>query len=335
MTRNLPWVAVAAGVVLGIVGLVLQPHAFPHAWLSVVVLACAWPVGSLLLLLAHALTGGQWGEAVRPGLLAGVSAMFPLPVLVLPVLFTLPALYPWARLDAASLPNHAWLNLSFFAVRGVVYLLCWLGTGVLVLRGRQLAPLAPFALAVLALTWTFGSIDLVLSLDPHFTSSIFGMLSLAGAGVLALALAVLLSPDPGRDARDDLGKLLLGLAVLWAYLDFMQLLIVFQSDLVEQVPWLRARLFGGPGVVAGVVALCHTVVPFFALLSPAVRRSARGLRAVAALMVFSEVLRTWWLVLPAADRRFGPLDIGCMVAGAGLLAVVALRRQGRGALAHA
>ena len=331
---NLAWGTAAAGVVLGMVGILLQPHAFPHAWLSVVVLAYAWPIGSLVLLFAHALTGGRWGEAVRPGLLAGISTLWLLPVLVVPTVFTLPALYPWARPEGAALPNHAWLDVPFFAVRGVIYLACWLGIGALVLRGRELAALAPFVLAALALTWTFGSIDLILSLDPHFTSSIFGMLSLAGAGVLALALAVLISPDAPKQGA-DLGKLLLGLAVLWAYLDFMQLLIVYQSDLVDQVPWYKARLFGGPGVVYGVITLTHTIIPFFALLSASRRRSAAWLRAVAALMVFSEVLRTWWLVLPESGRSFGLLDVGCMLLGAGLLAALALRHQGREALAHA
>ena len=277
------WGAVLGGLALGAAGFAFQPGAFPHAWLCGVVLAVAWPVGSLLLLLAHALTGGRWGDAIRPGLLAGVSTLFVLPLLVVPTLFTLPALYPWARPGGEGLPNHAWLNLPFFAGRGIVYLACWLGIGALVLRGGRLGPWAPFALAALAVTYTFASIDLTMSLQPRFTSSSYGMISLAGAGVLALALAVLLSPPAGRDADNDLGQLLLGLALLWAYLDFMQLLIVWQSDLVTQSPYYLVRAFGGPGIVAGVVALTHTVIPFFALLSGAVRalppRAARGGRA--------------------------------------------------------
>lgn len=326
--------AAAAGLLLVMAGTLLQPRAIPHAVLSVLVLFCAWPVGCLLLLFAHALTGGRWGSAVRPGLRAGLVSLFAVPVLAVPVALMLPGLYPWARAEGAALPNHAWLNLPFFAGRAAVYLLCWLGLGLLAARSRHVAGWAPAALIALALSWTFASIDLVLSLEPHFTSSVFGMLSLAGAAVLALSLAVLLSPDPGRDRSNDLGKLLLGLAVLWAYLDFMQLLIVWQSDLVKQVPWYAARSFGGPGIVAGAVALGHTVVPFFVLLSSRLRRSVAVLRAVAALMVGSEVLRTWWLVLPASDRRFGALDLGCLLLAGGLVTFAALRRAAREGTVH-
>ena len=319
----------AAGLVLAVVGLLLQPGALPHAVLAVLVLACAWPIGCLLLLFTHALTGGRWGRAVRPGLLAGLPALVAVPVLALMVVVFLPRLYPWARPEGADLPNHLWLNVPFFAGRGILYLLCWLGLGFAVSAGRRLAGWAPFALAALALTWTFGSIDLVLSLEPHFTSSIFGMLSLTGSALLALALAILLSPDAGTDANNDLGQLLLGLAVLWAYLDFMQILIVWQSDLVRQVPWYAIRTTGAAGLVALAVAAAQTVVPFFALLSAAVRRSGRLLRAVAVLMAAGEVVRTWWLVLPASGRRFGLVDLGCLLVVAGAVGAAAVRRARR------
>ena len=321
-----PRIAAAIGLVLGIAGFMLRPDDFPHAWLSALVLAMAWPLGSIALLLAHALTGGRWGEAIRPGLMRGVSVLFMLPFLVLPVLIALPDLYPWARPDGVTLPNHAWLNLPLFAVRGCIYLVVWLAIGILVLRTTRLARVAPFALVALAITTTFASIDLVMSLEPRFVSTIYGMLFMAGSGLLALAMGIVLSPGPGAAERDDLGQLMLALAMLWAYLDFMQLLIVWQSDLAEQTPYYHLRAIGIWGWVNGAVALCHSAIPFFALMSRGVRRSRYGLRMVAVLLIVSEVVRTWWLVLPAAGRGVGLLDLGCVLAVGALLSGIALRR---------
>ncbi len=118
-----------------------------------------------------------------------------------------------------------------------------------------------------------------MSLDPRFVSSIYGMLAAAGMTLLALAIAVLLTAR-APDAREDLGKLLLALVVLWIYLDFMQLLIVWQSDLAAEAPWYLVRARGFWGAVRLIVAAGHFVLPFFLLLSPRMQRSRPGHRSV-------------------------------------------------------
>lgn len=314
------WGVGVAGLVAAALGWILDAPRFHAGWLAAVTLFSAWPLGSLALLLVHGLTGGRWGEAVRPALVAGVCTLpLLLPALV-PLILGLPDLYVWARPDP-HLANRFYLNVPFFAWRGAFYLIVWFGLGGLVLRGGNLARIAPAGLFLLAVTTTFAAIDTTMSLDPHFTSSIYGMVSAAGAMLLALCVAVLLSAAATPpDQRADLGKLLLALVTLWIYLDFMQLLIVWQSDLARDAPWYLARARGTWGGLWIAIVAGHFVLPFLLLLSPRMQRSRRVVVGVAALLVAMEVLRAWWTVLPSLGRQIGWVDVACM-AGVGGLAV--------------
>jgi hypothetical protein len=141
--------------------------------------------------------------------------------------------------------------------------------------------------------------------------------------VSVFAAAVGLPPD--EDTMRSLGRLLLGLLVLWAYLDFMQVLIVWQSDLAAEAPWYIARSTGGWGIVAAVVAATHFILPFFALIWRQVQRSRRGIACVAALLMLSAVIYGWWLVVPASGRDFDLLDVLAMFGLLGVATAFALR----------
>ncbi|MBV9735544.1 MAG: hypothetical protein JO209_06505 [Acidisphaera sp.] len=323
------WIAGVVGLAGALIGWMLAPRAFAFAWLAALIAWIGWPLGSMALLLVHALTGGRWGEAVRPALTGGVLSLpLLLPALV-PMLLSLPALYPWLHADlAAHLGNRFYLNAPFFAGRGIVYLVAWFGLAGLMLRalrrGFPLGRLAPAGLIVLALTVTFASMDTTLSLDPEFNSSIFGMLAAASGGLLALAVAVLFTAAD-RHTTDDLGKLLLGIVVLWAYLDFMQILIVWESDLPTEAAWYIRRSSGVWAYVAALIAVLHFALPFALLLSPRLRRTRGGIGAVAALLIAAEILRAWWLVLPAVPRGIGLIDLAAMLAFGGTGMALALR----------
>ena len=301
-----------AGLALAVLGWSLDARGFYFAWLSAVVVLAAWPLGSIALLMIHALTGGRWGEAITPALRIGVCALPLLLLATLPLIPGLAALYPWAR-PGAPPANAFYLNIPFLAVRAVLYAVIWSGLGLLSLRPRTAASAAPAGLFALAVTVSFAAIDSTMALDPHFVSSIYGMLTGAGMVLMALSVAVLASAATApADWRADLGKLLLALVILWIYLDFMQLLIVWQSDLASDAPWYLPRSRGAWGAVRIVVALGHFVLPFALLLSPRLQKSARAVSGVAALLIAMEVLRAWWTVLPASGRFIGWVDVACM-----------------------
>jgi hypothetical protein len=250
------------------------------------------------------------------------------------LLIVLPALYPWARAGAHP-ENRLYLNLPFFAGRGIVYLIVWFGLGGLILKALRkdladaaLRRIAPAGLILLAITVTYAAIDTTMSLDPQFASSAYGLIAISQMGLLALCVslfAAALGPPRDEDILRSLGKLLLGLVVLWAYLDFMQVLIVWQSDLATEAPWYAVRSAGGWGIAAVMVAGGHFVLPFFALISPRVQRSRPGIAGVAALLIASAVVDGWWLVVPAAGRGLGFVDLLAMLGLLSAAAALALR----------
>ncbi|MGH6858350.1 MAG: hypothetical protein ACRECP_12145 [Methylocella sp.] len=288
------------------------------------------------LLLIHALTGGDWGYATRKQLVAGMTTLELLPPALIPLIIVSPTLYSWLRPEvAAHLANGFYLNRTFFAARSILYLIVWFGLSLLILRALlqegadlRLARIAPAGLILLAITVTFAAIDTTMSLDPRFVSSAYGLIEIAEMGLLALSVsmfAAVIGEPPDDGTLRSLGRLLLALLILWAYLDFMQLLIVWQSDLPNEAPWYIARSTGGWGFAAALVAGGHFVLPFFALLSPKVQSSRRGIGCVTALLILSEVVRHWWLVVPASGNGFSFVDVLAMLGVIGIAVALALR----------
>jgi hypothetical protein len=246
------------------------------------------------------------------------------------------ALYPWARPELArELGNTTYLNVPFTCGRAVLYLIVWLGLGALTLRALRrddpdaaLYRLAPFGLIPLMLTVTFGGIDATMSLDPHFNSSIYGMILAAEGTLFALAVATLftlLVMPPPRRTVEDLGKLMLALLVLWGYFVFMQLLIVWNSDLGSDAPWYVLRLAHGWAIVAAIVFVVHFAVPFLLLLWPQTQGSRRAMLAVSGMIVAAEIPLAWWLVIPAAGRALSWVDVCAAAAFVGIGLGLALR----------
>jgi hypothetical protein len=167
-------------------------------------------------------------------------------------------------------------------------------------------------LVLYALTVTFWSVDWVMSIEPHWFSTIYGVLFMTGQALAALAFAVavlvLLARRPplseviGPGHYHDLGKLLLAFVMFWAYVTFSQFLIVWSGNLPEEVPWYLARLRGGWGAVALGLVLLHFSLPFVLLLSRTVKRNPRTLAAVAVIIVGMRFVDALWLILPAFSR---------------------------------
>lgn len=304
--------------------------AFPHAWLAALTAWISWPLGSMGLLLIHCLTGGGWGFSIRSQLIVGIRTLPLLAPFLVPLLLAAKELYPWLRPQAAALDNAFYLNGPTAAARVALYLVIWFALARAVLRAlrtpspeRALERIAPAGLILLALSLTFASIDAILSLDPRFASSVFGMMVIAEMALTALSVAILLAalvePPDGEILR-QLGRLLLALTILWAYLDFVQLLIVWQSNLPSEASWYNLRWRGFWGGVALAIAGIHFALPFLVLLSPGAQRSRGAMILLCGLLIFSAALRSLWLVAPPFSASLGWVEGGVML---GVLAIAA------------
>lgn len=332
--RRAEWIAWIAGIIGlagSIAGWLSDPQAFAYGLLAALILAIGWPLGSLALIHVHALTGGAWGWAIRRQLAYGVAALAIVLPAIIPIPFLAPRLYPWMHVENKNgLLNLWYLNPAFFCGRGIAYGIIWLAVGavtLLALRRTDPEPMlyriAPACLILLQLSVTFAAVDSTLSLEPAFKSSVYGMLMSAEGVLFALSLAtlgVLLTAPPDSRSREDLGKLMLALTIFWAYLDFMQIMVVWNSDLPKEAAWYVQRVSSGWAWIAGLIALMHLFLPFFLLLWPQVQRSRRGLAIMAATLVLAEIPHAWWLVLPSSPRGFDWIDVAAMLAVGGLAA---------------
>lgn len=315
----------AAGLVLSGLGFVLDREQFFRAYLIGYLFWLGVPLGSMALMMVHHLSGGGWGVVIRRIFEASSRTLPLLAVLFLPIVFGMHSLYPWT--DAALVSHdHAlqekalYLNTPFFVARAVFYFACWIGLATLLSRwslaqdngdrdaSRRMQLLSGGGLVVYGLTITFAAVDWVMSLDPHWFSTMMGFLFMAGQGLITLAFTAIVAAALARRAPmdhvfkavhfHDLGKLMLAFVMLWAYLNFSQFLIIYSGNLAEEVPYYVWRLQGGWQYFALALVALHFALPFSMLLSRDLKRNSNRLIAVAVLVIVMRLFDYIFFVSP-------------------------------------
>jgi hypothetical protein len=316
------------GLVLALVGWLVAPEVFLQSYLIGYVFWTGITVGSLAVLMLQHLSGGAWGLVARRVLEAATRTLPLMVVLFLPIAFNLPDLYAWARPEAAS--DHlihekaAYLNVPFFYARAVIFFALWGGLIYLLNRWSREQDERPLALpgpadrrfrllsgpglVVYMLTVTLMSVDWVMSLDPHWYSTIFGILTVGGQGLSTLAFTIVvlaslakfppMSQVAGADVFHDLSKLMFAFVLLWAYFSISQLLIIWSANLPEEVPFYLERLHGPWRPVSIAILLLHFVLPFLLLLSRDLKRNPAAVKWIALFILFMRVVDTAWTIGP-------------------------------------
>jgi hypothetical protein len=291
------WLGLAGMLALGIGGL-LDPAGALRGLLFAFLLCIAVPMGSGVLLLVHALTGGTWGEVLRP-LLRRCAVLMPLFLLAFgPIAFGARLIYPWAaEASAARWPDVAaiYLDVPGFALRGIVILALWSLIAIAAWRGR-LAPLwAGLALAAYGVTVSIAAVDWSMSLAPHWTSTSYGALMAIGQIGEALAVAAIVRAGSRADAASaDLAGLLLACLLGYVYLGFMQYLVIWSGNLPEKVAWYLPRLRHAWLAMLWGALLIGVFAPFLLLLSRRARRSNRATGVAGALVLAGFLLDRLW-----------------------------------------
>jgi hypothetical protein len=313
------WIGAGAVVVLVVAGIV-APAQVMHGWLVAFASVGGIPLGCLALLAIHALTGGRWGDAARPSLPL-------LLVLVLPLLAGAQLLYPWAADPAAAGPGVAslYLNTGLMALRSEIVLAVLAIVAVLAHRGPLAPLLAGLCLVVYAVGMNLSAFDWLLSLDPRFTSSDFGMQLIVQQLASALAFVILTTDAaPEETAWGDLAALLFATVLGETYLILMSYIVEWYGDLPEQAAYYLARSRHGWQLLALVGMLVGSVLPMLALLFGRVRHRPVLLRLVAVAVLFGVLAEDFWLIGSGAGA--GSILAGlvaCLAAGGLLLAFAA------------
>jgi hypothetical protein len=306
-------------------------------------------LGCLPLLMLYHLVGGAWGFTIRRIIESGTRTLPVIAILFIPIVFGIHDLYEWARVNGgtelAGLPQkRLYLNVPFWIIRAVLYFAVWLfyanrlnrlsalqdSTGDIGLMKRFQRVSGP-GLLVYGFTLTFAVFDWAMSLEPQWYSTIYGMLWMVIQALcgLAFAITILATLPEGRPVSrvrvpantHDLGNLLLAFVMLWAYLSFSQLLIIWSGNLPEEIQWYLSRIHHGWEWMAAALLVFHFFVPFFLLLGRLRKRDIHSLTRIAMLILFMQIVDTYWIVTPAfyGDRlTLHWLDIFALVGIGGI-----------------
>lgn len=340
-----------AGLALSAAGWILNPDQFYRAYLVAFMFWNGLALGCLAIACLHQLSGGAWGAVIRR-LLEAAMRTFPVTaILFLPLLFGIHHLYIWSNPSAVAADKTlqhkaAYLNVPFFMGRAALYFAVWMTVAYFFNKwslaqdrtgaepwSAKLQGLGGPGLLLYGATVTFSSIDWVMSLDPHWFSTIYGILFIGGQGVSALSFVIAIvaligSRPPLSEAITekhlrDLGTLLFAFIMLWAYFAFSQFLLIWAGNLPNEIPWYVKRMQGGWMWVGLGLVIFHFALPFLILLSRDVKSNPKMMVVVVVWLLVMRVVDLFWL---SASAGFHWLDIAAP-AGVGGIWIAAFFRQ--------
>ena len=314
------------GAVLSLLGALIETTQFLESYLVAYMLWLGVTLGCLALGMIHQLSGGAWGVLIRRPIGAAARTLPVMTALFLPIALGMSRMYPWTNADLVARDEvlqhkHAYLNVPFFLVRAAIYFVVWNAISYFLNAwsleqdrtgdprfARRMQRLSAGGLLAYGLTITFASFDWLMSLEPHWFSTIYGVLIMGGQGLSALAFLIIALVWLSRRAPldrivvpahfHDLGNLMLAFVMLWAYFSFSQYLIIWSGNLPVEIAWYLHRMETGWRPVAVVLMLFHFAVPFVLLLSRTVKRQPELIVKVAAAVLIVRVIDLWWLVGP-------------------------------------
>lgn len=331
-----------AGLVLAILGGgalvaglgVAGREQFFHSYLLGFAVFLSLSMGSLILTMIHHLTGGAWGFMLRRTFEAAMANLLLMFALVIPIFLGLDSIYPWTHPEGAEAKvvaeKAAWLNPVGFKVRVAVLFAIWValalyfrsrslkleqvaGTPAAVRLKDGLKNVSGPGIVIYAITITFACIDLFMSLEPTWYSTVYAMIVAVIQALFALAFGTALASmsaaaEPLRRGSasnrfHDLGNLMLAFTMLWGYTQLSQYLIIWSGNLPEEITWYLRRIEGSWGVYTRAYFGVHFVVPFLLLLFRTNKRDITKIGRLSCLVIFAVLLDFLWLIVPSFKRE--------------------------------
>jgi hypothetical protein len=308
------------------------PGEFFRAYLLAYMFWLGISLGCLAMLMLQHMTGGAWGFVIRRLLEAAAGVLPLMAVLFVPVKLGMNHLYSWKHPENfhdkhMQQVTQTYLTTNGFQVRAVIYFVIWIGLALLLSQASAEQDRPPVrdlstrfktisapGMIFYAFTLTFAVIDWVMSLDPRWISTIYGLLFLAGECLSGLCLVVVVESIFARyepmssllkkNEVQDHGKLILALTMLWAYFSFSQLLIMWAGNLPAEITWYTRRLYGGWQGVGLALFVFHFVLPFLLLLSRSFKRKTETMIWLASWLLVMRYVDVFWHIEPNFSKTF-------------------------------
>lgn len=348
------------GIIIVIASFAVDRHRafFDYLWIYMFLVSIG--VGGLALVALEYLVGATWSTPFRR-IDEFFSAIIPLlVVLVIPIFLGIHDLYHWSHPDIVSgdaiLTSKApYLNINFFGIRTIICLAVWLFFFFMLIRNSEKQDLngdpsytkknnvlSVIFAPLFIITLTIASIDFMMSLEPHWYSTIYGAYYFSGTMVAALAATTLfavklnegkyLDPNINNDHYYSLGTLMFAFNIFWSYIAFSQYLLIWYADIPEETVWLIHRWQGSWKYVSIAIIFIHFVIPFLVLVGRQAKTNPRTLKIMAVWLLCAHALDLYWLIMPTyspGGAVFGWQEIGVILFAAGLIMVVFKLRAGK------
>jgi hypothetical protein len=320
-----------AGLCLSAIGLLVNAPQFYHSYLISVVFWLSISLGGMFVIMVHYLTGATWSTVLRRIVENFIGALPVMAILFIPILFGIHELYHWSDLEAVAhdhlLQEKApYLNIPFFIIRTVLYFTVWIFLS-LSLRKKSLnqdnaaiptevvgaRKMSAYGVILFALTVSFASFDWLMSLDPHWYSTIFGVYFFSGCSVAifsTLSLTIIILDKKGllagiisTEHYHDLGRLLFTFVVFWSYIAFSQYFLIWYANIPEETIFFLHRWEGSWKIVSVLLGAGHFVIPFLILLIRSIKRNFITLGILAAWIFLMHYIDIYWLVMPSLHHH--------------------------------
>ena len=348
-------VPLAAGAVVLVAGLAVTLTDVPRllfAYLIGWTFCLSVSIGALFFVMIQHITKARWSTTIRR-IPEALAASFPLIALAgLPVLFGMHDLFHWTHgelyvvggpdYDVIIAGKRAYLNTPFFIARYVLYFAVWtwLGSRLWAISVRNdtapdadntltLRRISAYGIPLAAVTTAFASYDYLMSTDPHWFSTMFGVYFFAGGWLGALCLVTFIAlllkrggmlPEVTVEHTQDMGKFMLAFVIFWTYIAFSQYMLYWYANLPEEIVWFQKRFEGGWGTVAWSLLIFNFIIPFLLLLPRATKRIAPALATMAVWLLVMHWVDLWWIAMPAMHVVEGAGHAALVQGGGDLLA---------------
>jgi len=314
------------GLILGIIGFLIEPVRASFSYLVAFMFLLSIGIGSLFLIALEYITGAEWSTPFRRLSEFLASSVPWLIIFAIPLILSMHSLFHWSHTevvneDAVLKGKSPYLNTSFFIIRVIVIFGIWSlfyyfftknSLKQDTTRDQKLTKknivLSGIFIPIFAITITMAAVDWLMSLEPHWFSTIFGVYFFSGsvwASLAALTLIVILLNERGylssrlnKDHYYSLGTLLFAFTCFWGYIAFSQYMLIWYANLPEENFWFLNRWTGGWEYFSILLILMHFIIPFGALLSYPAKTNPKRLKFMSVWILLSHYLDLYWLVMP-------------------------------------
>lgn len=325
----------------------VDPQRSMYGYLFAFLCVLGIPLGCMFFVIIQHLTRAGWSVVVRRIAEFGMATMPLFVLLFLPIALLAGDMFPWSHIepgDHALQDKAPYLNMTFFMVRSAIYLAVWVvlawwfyknsveqDEGRKPQNTRRLWATSAPAIIFYALTVTFASVDWLMSLQPHWYSTIFGVVFFAAsflAGLAFMTLVLLGLQNAGSLKKSvtlehyhDLGKLMFAFVVFWTYTSFSQFMLYWYANIPEETEFYMHRLEHGWKWISYALPVTNFIIPFLFILSRHVKKNKVALASFCIYLLLVHCLELFWLVMPNAGEHEGTLRLGDIAALFGMFSL--------------